>query len=144
LSTAFGKNFKIFLNILEKLKKRAIVFTKRRALTMTLGQRLRKIRKDAGLSQTEFAKRVGVTTPITISGWENDRVKVGNARIYVIADVFNANVDWLMTGKGAPYVVPSDVDDKTREEIEDKYIMRLFVSLPEKYQRRLLTAMQPN
>lgn len=111
---------------------------------MTLGQRLRKIRKDAGLSQTEFAKRVGVTTPISISGWENDRVKVGNARIYVIADVFNANVDWLMTGKGAPYVVPSDVDDETREQIEDKYIMRLFVSLPEKYQRRLLAAMQPN
>lgn len=111
---------------------------------MTLGQRLRKIRKDAGLSQSEFAKRVGVSTLFSISGWENDRVKVGDARVYVIADVFNVNVDWLMTGNGAPYVVPSDVDDKTREEIEDKYIMRLFVSLPEKYQRRLLTAMQPN
>ena len=42
------------------------------------GEQIKAARRDAGLSRSELAKRVGVS-PRTVEGWEQGRHHVGNA-----------------------------------------------------------------
>lgn len=108
---------------------------------MTINDRIRKIRKDAGLSQKEVAERLHVTA-VAVSGWETGNVPIGESRLYRIAIEFNVNIDWLLTGKGKQYVSPTDVDDETRRQIEDEGLLKLFMSLPIDVQERVLNVLR--
>lgn len=109
---------------------------------MTLQERLKAIRKDAGLSQSELAEKLNVSGYVTISGWETGRTVIGKTRLYQIADMFNVNIDWLLTGEGAMYNSPTDVDDETRRKIEDEGLLKLFMSLPDDVQERILKVLR--
>lgn len=107
---------------------------------MELKDRIKKIRTDADLTQKEFADRLGVGRKY-ISGWETDQVEPGKARLFVIAEKFSVNIDWLLTGEGEPYKNAVVVDPKTRDEIEREYIQSVFESLPEDVQRQILAVL---
>lgn len=57
-----------------------------------IGDKIREIRKKNGLSQEEFAYRVGVAKQ-TVSSWELGTNKPNFARIKVICETFNASAD---------------------------------------------------
>lgn len=104
---------------------------------MTLGERIKKIRSDAGLTQKEFGEVIGVGR-LYVSSLEIGQAQPGKARLFVIADKFNVNLEWLQTGNGEPYLS----DEFKRERAERDYIVRLFTSLPVEMQRQIVDALR--
>lgn len=67
---------------------------------MTMGERIKRARTAAGLTQVELAKRVGVSKG-AVSQWEADDVK--NLRLpnlFAMADATGFSARWIGTGEG--------------------------------------------
>jgi len=64
----------------------------------TIGERLRRVRKDAGLSGPSLAKHLGVSAQ-TVSEWERDKYLPEVARLAVLAQLLHISVDYLLTGR---------------------------------------------
>ena len=62
---------------------------------MTLGQRIQQIRIEHGLSQEEFAEKLG-TTRQTVSRWELDQTYPEIAKIVLISRVFSVSTDSIL------------------------------------------------
>lgn len=91
--------------------------------------RIKKIRKDAGLNQTEFGARLGVNQS-TIAGYESGNNPPGSI-IVLLKEKFNVNEEWLINGTGEPYVpqtqnqqiasfmnsVMEDVDESVKKKL---------------------------
>lgn len=64
----------------------------------SFGTRLAELRKQAGLSQEEFAELLEVSRQ-SILKWENDRAYPEMARLIFMSDYFKISLDELMRGK---------------------------------------------
>lgn len=65
-----------------------------------LASRITQARKDAGLSKSELARRVGVSNP-TVTDWESGKIKeLKGQNLSKLAQILNLSPDWLATGKG--------------------------------------------
>ena len=62
---------------------------------MTLGQRIQQIRIENGLSQEEFAEKLG-TTRQTVSRWELDQTYPEIAKIVLISRIFSVSTDSIL------------------------------------------------
>ena len=62
---------------------------------MTLGQRIQQIRTEHGLSQEEFAAKLG-TTRQTVSRWELDQTYPEIAKIVLISKTFSVSTDSIL------------------------------------------------
>lgn len=60
-----------------------------------LGQRLRKAREMAGLSQLEAAKKLGISNG-TLSGYERDYRDPDTRMLEKIANLYEVSTDWLL------------------------------------------------
>lgn len=61
-----------------------------------LGERIRKLREQCGLSKAELARRVGVSD-VTISYWENGTIKrVGHSRLEPLARALRCSISHLL------------------------------------------------
>lgn len=61
-----------------------------------LGERIRKLREQGGLSKAELARRVGVSD-VTISYWENGTIKrVGHSRLEPLARALRCSIGHLL------------------------------------------------
>lgn len=69
---------------------------------MTLGERIKKVRKDKGLTQQKFANQIG-TTQNNIASYEIGRREPSAAAVNNICKTFNINEEWLREGKGEMY-----------------------------------------
>lgn len=69
----------------------------------TISTRIRKIRKDANLSQPAFGEKLGVSKDV-ISNIEYDRVEPKPLLINYMCEIFNVNKDWLTKGTGEMYI----------------------------------------
>ena len=81
--------------------------------------RIRLIRKNAGLTQSEFAEKIG-TVQNTITGYETGRRNPSGSAIALICRIFNVNEDWLRNGLGEMYSTVDSSDDflSVMEEID--------------------------
>ena len=66
---------------------------------MSIGNRLKRLRKTLDLTQEAFATRIG-SVQNTITGYENDRRNPSAPVISLICREFNVNEKWLRTGEG--------------------------------------------
>lgn len=75
--------------------------------TSQIAERVKKARKDAGLTQLEVAKAIGVT-PQAISNYERGINKIPNRVMLDFAELFNVSVDYLfgISGKWRNEVLP--------------------------------------
>ena len=73
---------------------------------MTLGERIRELRKTLNLTQEVFASRIG-TVQNTITGYENMRRNPSSQVITLICREFNVNESWLRTGEGTMFIPKS-------------------------------------
>ena len=64
--------------------------------------RIKKIRKDLNMSQTEFGEAIGVTLA-AYSKYETGKVIPDKTTRMLICSKFNVNETWLETGEGVPY-----------------------------------------
>lgn len=69
---------------------------------MTLAQRIKNLRKELGLNQTEFATRIGITQT-SLSQLEGEKNGISYDVFKAIVSEFNVNPVWLMDGVGTIY-----------------------------------------
>ena len=62
---------------------------------MTLGQRIQKGRKEAGLSQEELAEQLGVSRQ-AVSRWENDNGYPEMEKIIRLSQIYQVSLDYLV------------------------------------------------
>lgn len=97
---------------------------------MTEGERVRMVRKDSGMTQEEFTKRLGVTRQ-ALSHVELGARTLTDQMALGICRTFSVNEHWLRTGEGEPYIKGSD--DELAELVgrlyKDKGSMRYKMSL---------------
>jgi HTH-type transcriptional regulator, cell division transcriptional repressor len=67
--------------------------------TATFGDRLSGAREAAGLTQADFARRLGVRLT-TVQAWEDDRADPRANRLQMVAGMLNVSIRWLLTGQG--------------------------------------------
>lgn len=80
-----------------------------------MNERIKKIRKDNGMTQTEFGLRIGVKGN-TITNYETGLRNPSDAIIKAICREFGINELWLRTGEGDP---------EKRLEGEDRFALNL-------------------
>lgn len=92
--------------------------------------RIKKIRKDKGLTQVEFGEKIGVKGN-TVTNYENGLRNPTDAILHSICREFNVNEEWLRTGQGEPYL---ELDDKLSVYIakisggSDEFIKDLIIA----------------
>lgn len=64
-----------------------------------MNERIKQLRKELGLTQRDFAERLGVSRD-TIANIEGGRIDIKDIFILSICREFNANETWLRTGEG--------------------------------------------
>jgi len=65
----------------------------------TFGDRLAAAREQAGLSQTDLAKRLGVKLGV-LEAWEQDLKEPRANRLQMLSGMLNISLSWLLTGQG--------------------------------------------
>jgi transcriptional regulator with XRE-family HTH domain len=67
----------------------------------TAGQRITRLRKERGITQTELAERVGVTQPM-ISGWERGDLRLHGELITQLCQIFGVSADEILGLQPSP------------------------------------------
>lgn len=65
----------------------------------TLGDRIAAAREAAGMTEKQFAKRLGIKTA-TLLDWEEDRSEPRANRLATMAGMLGVSVMWLLSGQG--------------------------------------------
>ena len=82
---------------------------------MQIGEKIRKLRTDAGLTQDELAAKLLVTRT-AVSKWETGKGWPGVDSLKLIADEFGCTIDSLV----------SDEDVQGKRETEDRQSLRMY------------------
>lgn len=88
--------------------------------TETIGDRIRKLRKERNWSQVQLGLKIHVTEA-TISKYENDKLKIDIRTANELADTFHITVETLLYGNNPlPKVKFQGEREKLRETIKEK------------------------
>lgn len=98
--------------------------------------RIKKIRKNAGLTQEKFAERLGIKRN-TIATYETGRSEPMDNIIISICREFSVNEDWLRTGEGEIYDIPEDETAAIVSELleDSNPFYNLIVGIMKTYQK---------
>lgn len=96
--------------------------------------RLRDLRFQAGMTQTELAKKLG-TTQRCVSNWENGNARPDLETIIAIADVFNETTDYVL-GRDSDV---TSIQNVVRSSACERNIARIVSALSEDEKRALLS-----
>ncbi|MEM6759383.1 MAG: helix-turn-helix domain-containing protein [Pseudomonadota bacterium] len=83
----------------------------------TFGDRVAGAREQAGLSQSDLAKRLGIRVA-TLRAWEDDLSEPRANRLSIMAGLLNVSMMWLINGEGEGVTAPDDLptsNDTIRE-----------------------------
>ena len=82
---------------------------------MTVGERVKEVRKENGLSQEEFAHKLGFDTRGAIANIELGRTEASDKLLSLISNLFGIREEWLRTGEGEMHLG----EDARSKKIED-------------------------
>lgn len=82
--------------------------------TATFGDRVAGAREQAGMTQSQLARRLGVKKA-TVIGWENDVSEPRANKLSMLAGILNVSIVWLLTGEGEGANVPGNEDSAAPE-----------------------------
>lgn len=71
--------------------------------------RIKKVRTDAGLSQSDFAKAISISRS-AVCKLESGENEPSEQTLRLLQETFSVNRNWLRTGKGDPYVLCQNKD----------------------------------
>ena len=102
-------------------------------------ERIKKVRKDAGLKQAEFAEKIGLKAG-TVTSYETGLRVPSDAVVVSICREFGVSEAWLRDGTGPMYITMDEADELARvfEEIgasDDELVkaaIRVYWRLDEK------------
>ncbi len=92
---------------------------------MTLGERIKFVRKDNNLNQTTFAKKLGISQT-HVSKIEKDVEHPSTTLLLFISYMFSVNIEWLTKEKGKPF-------ESSLDSIQRFDLIRHKLELPIKY-----------
>ena len=101
---------------------------------MTLGERIKKVRKELDLTQRDFGAQIG-TTQNAIASYEIGRREPSAAAVNNICKTFNVDEHWLRTGEGEMFAQRSRDDELTA------FMDELLAEEAPDFRRRLVTAL---
>lgn len=96
--------------------------------------RIKQIRADRNLSQSEFGARFKVSGA-AVSRWESGERAIPDLVIQSICREFNVNERWLRTGAGDPS------DGRSREDEMATMVKKLMQATPASFQASLITTL---
>lgn len=104
-----------------------------------IGGRIKQIRTEAALSQSDFGERVGLKKG-AVSANELGSSEPSESVIKLICSEFGVNYDWLKHGTGPIY---SNLPETLMDELQDEYnlsaldrrIVEEFIKLPEEHRQ---------
>ncbi|WP_288720677.1 helix-turn-helix transcriptional regulator [uncultured Ligilactobacillus sp.] len=88
-----------------------------------IGQRIRDLRKQKRMSQTELAKSAGVSQT-TVTAWETGKAEPSSSAVAKLADIFNVTTDYLL---GRPNKHETKKDDV---ELSDDDVIMTWLGKP--------------
>lgn len=95
-------------------------------------QRLKKIRKETGLTQEEFATSIGITrSPIAAA--ESGKSRLQPLAVRKICETYNVNEKWLQSGEGSmrnTYNIPEE---------EINALLDIYSKLPESSRKKFIS-----
>ena len=100
-----------------------------------MNDRLKELRKDLGLSQEDFARRLGLKSRGKIANIEFGKIEADEEFIKLICSTYDVNFDWLMFGKG-----PMRPEISKEEEIA-AIIGKVLKNENITYQKRIIQAL---
>ena len=80
---------------------------------MTLGERIKQLRRENGMTQVDMAQKLGVTKG-TVSTWETDSRTPGFETLNQMCDMFQRSMDYLM-GRSDDATPPILTDEEQTE-----------------------------
>jgi len=91
-----------------------------RRVDISIGQRLKRIREQLGLSQAQLAKRIGFSQK-AVSHWERGERDIPTQALVALKQL-GVNIDWLLTGEGEPLTNDPKKEEilKIMQELEEK------------------------
>lgn len=101
---------------------------------MTIGERIKELRKAKGLTQQKFADQIGLKRN-TVGNYEINLIVPSDRTISDICREFNVNETWLRTGEGDMFIVLS------REEEIAAFMGKIMRGEDDNYLRRLVHAL---
>lgn len=114
-----------------------------RCIVATFGGRLRRLREEKGLKQTELAKMLNLESSSTISQYENEELnRIPDAHVLKrLADILNCSVDYLLCRSNIRTPIETiaahhDGDEFTEEELNEIEKFKEFVRMKREQDRR--------
>ena len=96
-----------------------------------MNERIKEIRKEFGLTQTEFGAKIGVKGN-TVTNYEAGMRTPSDAVIYSICREFGIREEWLISGKGNKYV------ETSRDEKIANFIGKALAEEGDTFKKRLI------
>lgn len=110
-----------------------IVITKKGANSLTLGERIKKIRRALDLTQREFGERISMKQN-SVAQIEMGR-NTSDQTIASICREFNVNETWLRTGEGEMFL------QLTRDEEIAAYLGQIMSDDEDSFRRRMISVL---
>lgn len=111
---------------------------------MIVSERIFKILNEKHISQSEFAKQVGISGS-TISDWKRKKTNPTAEKIMPICEVLGVTPEQLLTGKGIDEEYEESAEGKEKDFVitsTDIRILEDFHGLKEAQRKRLLKYME--
>lgn len=99
---------------------------------MTLGERIKKMRKALDLTQQEFANRIGTTANV-LTNYETGRRNPSASAFNNICKTFNVSEAWLRTGEGEMFI------QVTRDEQIAAWVGKTLTTESDTFQKRFIS-----
>ena len=89
-----------------------------------MNERIKAIRKASGLTQSEFAERIGASRD-KMASYETGRVVPSDTVLKLISREFSVSFAWLKTGEGP-------MDDPVLDDAAEKKILDSYQNMPDR------------
>ncbi len=82
----------------------------------TFGDRVAGAREQAGMSQTELSKRLGIKVA-TLKSWEDDFSEPRANKLSMMAGLLNVSLPWLLTSEGDGPLGPGEARTLSQDAV---------------------------
>lgn len=79
-------------------------------------ERLKSLRKEAGLTQKDVAEHLGIKQP-TYAQWENGRTKPKGETLEKFANFFNVSTDYLLGNSDYKTTIDQDIEEAIQRSV---------------------------
>lgn len=97
----------------------------------SIGERIIKLRKTLGLTQTEFAQELGITQQF-VSQIEKGVREASEQLLKHLCDRYNTTMLWLVKGEGEMFLSPEEIIKKQIDQIGEKAYFKALHNIIDK------------